>query len=328
MALLVALFLMAFGAVWPTNLDGLALLYPSWSWLFALTNQFAWCLLPAFFFLFPDGRFAPRWMRWWWIVLVAPSVFSAFVPPLRHNTPALLLGFVSFLVSALFAQTYRYRRRASPLQRQQIKWIVFGYGVTLSANLAFLPLPALGQSGTAGVLYDLAGYALGNILFLPIPVCVGIALLRYRLWDIDSIINKTLVYGLLTALLAALYAGLIIGLEHLLGLFGGTAAQNPVALVLSTLAIAALSLPLRRRIQAIIDRRFYRKKYDAEKTLAAFSASLRSEVNLEQVQQQLLAVVQETMQPAHISLWLRPPDHAPRRRMDETVLNRSEGKRS
>src|SRR5262249_20113484 len=114
-----------------------------------------------------------------------------------------------------------------------------------------------------------------------------------------------------TTLLGALYTGLIIGLEHLLGLFGGTAAQNPLALVLSTLAIAALSLPLRRSIQAIIDRRFYRQKYDAEKTLAAFRTTLRNEVDLEQVQQQLLAVVSETMQPEHVSLWLCQPVRQP-----------------
>ena len=111
--------------------------------------------------------------------------------------------------------------------------------------------------------------------------------------DIDTIINKALVYGLLTALLAGLYVGLIIGLEHLIGLFGGMAAQNPVALVLSTLAIAALFQPLRRGIQNLIDRRFYQRKYDAEKTLAVFSAALRNEVDLEQVRAQLLAAVNE-----------------------------------
>jgi len=144
---------------------------------------------------------------------------------------------------------------------------------------------------------------------IAIPLSFAIALLRYRLWDIDILINKALVYGLLTGLLGALYAGLIIGLTSLADVMsGGKASEQPVALVIATLAIAALFLPVRRRIQSIIDRRFYRRKYDAEKTLAAFSASLRNQVDLERIQEQLLAVVQETMQPEHVSLWLRVPE--------------------
>jgi hypothetical protein len=134
-----------------------------------------------------------------------------------------------------------------------------------------------------------------------LPLSLGIAILRSRLWDIDVIINKTLVYGGLSVLLGALYAGLIIGLESLAGLFGGQAASNPLVLVISTLVIAALFLPVRGRIQNVIDRRFYRRKYDAEKTLASFSATLQSEVDLQDLHAHLLAVVQETMQPAHVS---------------------------
>jgi hypothetical protein len=143
---------------------------------------------------------------------------------------------------------------------------------------------------------------------LPYPLVLPIAILRYRLWDIDALINKTLVYGLLTALLGAFYAGLIIGLESLASGITGKESEQPLALVISTLAIAALFQPMRRRLQAIIDRRFYRRKYDAEKTLAAFSATLRQEVDLEQLSAQLLTVVNETMQPSHISLWLRAPE--------------------
>jgi hypothetical protein len=147
------------------------------------------------------------------------------------------------------------------------------------------------------------------LALLPVPLSIGIAVLRYRLWDIDTLINKALVYGLLTALLGALYAGLIIGLTALAGVItGGAATNQPVVLVIATLAIAALFQPARHRLQSLIDRRFYRRKYDAEKTLAAFSATLRNEVDLEQLRAQIIAVVRETMQPAHVSLWLRTPE--------------------
>ena len=166
----------------------------------------------------------------------------------------------------------------------------------------------------------LLGYSLINsnmlgLLVLPYPLALAVAILRYRLWDIDTLINKALVYGLLTGILAALYAGLIVGLESLAdAITGGHASEQPVALVISTLVIWALFQPLRKRLQATIDRRFYRKKYDATRTLTAFSAVLRSEVNLEQVREQLIAVVQETMQPTHVSLWLRQPGQPDRER--------------
>jgi hypothetical protein len=148
------------------------------------------------------------------------------------------------------------------------------------------------------------------VVSLIMPVSITIAILRYRLWDIDGLINRALVYGSLTGLLGMLYFGLLIGLEGLAGLVTKQASQ-PVVLVVSTLAIAALVQPLRSRLQNIIDRRFYRRKYDAEKTLAAFSAALQREVDLDQVRQRLLSVVDETMRPAGVSLWLRQPEGHP-----------------
>ncbi len=272
--------------------------------------------LPAlgiFLLIFPTGRFTPRW-TWvvsvWWTAhilsfnLPAPYNFNYWPPVLGAADLLLLFG------SALAVQVYRYRRVYTPTARQQTKWLVFGFAAGALLFLFFsgaLPVvPGLNAPDSPAQLLDSVS---GALLFLSIPVGVGIAILRYRLWDIDTIINKALVYGLLTALLAALYAGLVIGLESLAdALSGGEASEQPAALVISTLAIAALFLPLRRRLQALIDRRFYRRKYDAEKTLAAFSAALRSEVDLEQVRERLLAVVQETMQPSHISLWLRQPE--------------------
>ncbi len=270
--------------------------------------------LVIFLLLFPTGRFTPRWT--WVVGLLGaannvffnlPAPYSFFYWPSVLQASYLLLIFVSIIA----IQVYRYRRVYTPTERQQTKWLVSGFaaGVLLFAFFAFaLPIiPGLNAPDSPLQLLDSVGAAL---LYISIPVGVGIAILRYRLWDIDAIINKALVYGALTALLAGVYIGLILGFESLVGLFTSQAPQ-PVVLVVSTLAIAALVQPLRQRIQNFIDRRFYRRKYDAAKTLVAFSATLRQEVHLEQLRQHLLAVVQETMQPAHVSLWLRLPERHP-----------------
>ncbi len=317
MALLVSLFLILFQA--SVSLNGLissttnstAPLVQGAPLWFAFFYAFCQGLGFPVMALFPNGRFVPRWMLGPTIALVLLNALSEFIPSDAPILGAigfpLLLAFFACLAGALI---YRYVRGETLLERQQIKWLAFAIVADLVLNwigpvvLSLLFPQAFGTGSLGSVLYQLVW----PLTALFIPISIGIAILRYRLWDIDAIINKTLVYGLLTGILGALYAGLIIGLENLVGLFSGTAAQNPVVLVISTLTIAALFLPVRRRIQAIIDRRFYRRKYDAEKTLAAFSATLRSEVNLEQVREQLLSAVQETMQPAHVSLWLAQPE--------------------
>jgi hypothetical protein len=210
-------------------------------------------------------------------------------------------------VGAIVAQVYRYGGRSTPVERQQTKWVVLAMG--LFVLLLFTAAPVTAGAATPLWVVLVFGTAF-QLAILLIPLSIATSILRYRLWEIDALINKALVYGSLTGLLGALYAGLIIGLESLAGLFNSQGAQ-PVVLVISTLAIAVLVLPVRRRIQAIIDRRFYRKKYDAEQTLAAFSATLRQELDLEQISASLLAVVQETMQPEHVSLWLRQPAQQP-----------------
>jgi hypothetical protein len=167
------------------------------------------------------------------------------------------------------------------------------------------PVPAVPVTQSARFALWLVWRDLGFFIPIFIPFAFGVAILRYRLWDIDIIINRTLVYGTLTATLASVYFLLIIALQFLVRSLTGLVSQSPIVIVASILAIAALFQPLRRRIQAIIDRRFYRHKYDAAKTFEAFSATLRNEVDLSQLREQLITVVEETMQPAYISLWLR-----------------------
>src|SRR5207302_9625486 len=153
--------------------------------------------------------------------------------------------------------------------------------------------------------YQLANGTFTTVAFLFVPLSVGIAILRYRLWDIDVLIRRTLVYSTLTVILALLYVALVFVFGSLLRAFLGQ-QQNPLVIVASTLVVAALFQPLRHGVQRVIDRRFYRRTYDAAQTLAAFSATLRNEVNLDQLREELVVAVQETMQPSHVSLWLRP----------------------
>ncbi len=268
-------------------------------------------LLPLNLVLFPSGRFAPRWMRWPVIAFLVIQVPYTFIQPLASLTiSALSVGFVvSIGMNAILvvAQWYRYRRVSSPLERQQTKWVVFGFALFVTAEFLGTVLYLLFPAASApGSLYLPAFSATAGILILSIPFSFGFAMLRSRLWEIDVIINRALIYGAFTLSLALIYVGLIIGLQALLR--GFISQNNSVAIVLSTLAIVALFQPLRRSIQRTIDRRFYRSKYDAAKTLTAFSATLRNEVDMEQLSEQLLAVVQETMQPAHLSLWIAQSD--------------------
>ena len=215
--------------------------------------------------------------------------------------------FVGYVLSVTGALVYRYRRVFSPAQRQQTKWVVFGTTLGVAGTFpSQLPLD-LGLVGgdTPFVLLVLnTGFTLS---FLLVPLSISVAVLRSHLFDIDVLINRTLVYGSLTAMLVALYVGGIVLLQRIFVALTGE--NSTLAVVASTLVIAALFNPLRRRIQSFIDRRFYRRKYDAAKTLEAFSAKLREETDLEALNNELVGVVRETMQPAHVSLWLRPdPD--------------------
>ena len=266
--------------------------------------------------LFPHRRLlSPRWRPVAWLaagLTVVAVVFFALAPwdlldpgvPARNPfgieglrdlgvavaTPVFVIGIPTVLLS-LTSLVLRFRRSRGE-ERQQLKWFV--YAGVLSVGAVLLP------SAASSFL---------QLLVLPLlPVAAGIAILRYRLYDIDIVINRTLVYGALTASLAAVYFGGVTATQAIFRALTGQEEQPQIAIVISTLVIAALFMPLRRRIHGFIDRRSYRSKYDARKTLEAFSAKLRDETDLDALNAALVGVVRETMQPAHVSLWLRSSD--------------------
>jgi hypothetical protein len=322
LAWLASFSLVALGGAFPSIPGALVAVHPVWSLPVALIGEdvLGFPSFIIFFFLFPTGRFEPRWTCWvafGFAVLFVPLAFS---PGASSNTSIWLnLLFVSLTVlvfgSVVYAQVYRYRRVSTPLERQQTKWIVYGTSVALLGFLlvgyllyAFVRIFFSEQS--LGLLPSAILVTSIYLLLLLIPISIAFGILRYRLWDIDVLINRTLVYGSLTVILALVYFIGVFALQALLSVFTGhlsSNAQSPIVIVASTLCIAALFQPLRRRLQTLIDRRFYRYKYDVARTLAEFSQTLSNEVDLNKLKADLLAVVQETMQPSHVSLWLRDP---------------------
>jgi hypothetical protein len=293
----------------------------------AWTQAWYWYLLIALAFvylplLFPDGRLLSRR---WLPVAILPGIGTLGMVVLGALTETLHdsyagytienpigiegLGYVEGLpvfgvLSALFgvgaigavgSVVVRFRRSWG-VERQQMKWFVFAVALLLTFPLE-------------GYLPDFVDNVLFGLTLIALPTAIGIAVLRYRLYDIDLVINRTLVYGPLTAMLILVYISGVVFLQYAFRVLTGQGSQ--IAIVASTLAIAALFNPLRRRVQAFVDRRFYRRKYDAAKTLEAFSAKLRDETDLDALNAELVGVVRETMQPAHVSLWLRP-DKQPR----------------
>jgi hypothetical protein len=310
MAILTSLFLVTFGtvAVDTTDADALVTSQPAW-WLPVQGVQIVGevCVV-LFFLLFPNGRFVPHWTRWLAVAFIAFVVSRDQFPGFYSGSPALEMVsywvFIGYVVSLLWSQIYRYRRSSSEAQRRQTKWVVFGTTLAIVGTFpSRVPLDfSLVDGDTPFVLLVLkVGFALS---FLLLPLSMGVAVLRSHLFDIDVVINRTLVYGSLTATLVALYFVGIVVLQRLFVALTGE--KSTLAVVASTLVIAALFTPLRRRIQSFIDRRFYRRKYDARKTLEAFSAQLRDETDLNALSDDLVGVVRETMQPAHVSLWLHP----------------------
>jgi len=283
------------------------------------------------FLLFPNGRLpSRRWRPLAWLsgaVIISVSLGTALDPGPLQNLgglqnpfgilrPWMIPAFWSVLsllplcmLASVLSLVLRYRRSRGE-ERQQIKWITFAasvvgllYLIAMITSFIF-PSGAWFQAGSP-LWLDLIAYT-ALLSFTLVPVAVGLAVLRYRLYDIDLVINRALVYGTLTVSLVSLYVGGVAGLQRVFALLSG--GGNQLAVVASTLVIAALFTPLRRRVQSFIDRRFYRKKYDARKTLETFGARLREETDLDRLGEELLSAVRETVEPEHVSLWLRRPE--------------------
>ena len=335
-ALATALFLVAFGVGNQTITPTLTALsvYPFGKFAFQFGGFAAWVTLPLFFYLFPNGRFVPAWTRITaliWFVLCIPWNFmvdTPFYPPAWPPVlflPTILPMFGTFLGAPI----YRYLRVSNTVERQQTKWVTYSFvmvisleligviGLSLSgdfnATIAYLN-PAIGEPPTseifAAVFFSQGWF---RVIYPILPLALAFSILRYRLWDIDILIRRTLQYSVISGLLALTYFGLVVVLQ---GLFTAvTGQQSAVVVVLSTLAIAALFFPLRNRVQDFIDRRFYRKKYDAAKVIAEFAATCRDETDLDKLTARLVEVVEETMQPERVGLWLKPT--ADRRRQNK-----------
>ena len=298
----------------PGGLAETAAWFASWSWTLLVYVPTSFLLL-----LFPDGRLpSSRWRPVAWCAVLGLLGFVAgtalqpgplgdfpqIMNPYGVESPILgavaiagaILASASMVASAVSLIVRM--RRAGRVERQQIKWLAYGGALAVGSVFA---------SGVIATIWSAdVGIALISFVMLGVPIFTGVAIARYSLYDIDIVINRTLVYGALTAALVAVYFGGVATLQSLFRAFSGQEQQPQLAIVVSTLAIAALFNPLRRRIQSFIDRRFYRSKYDARKTLESFSAKLRDETDLQALNNELVSVVRETIEPSHVSLWLRP----------------------
>jgi hypothetical protein len=308
-ALLFAATLATYATSGPPIFDALGR-YPVLQTIANLTQAVGVFLSLAALLTFPDGRFVPRWTRWlalgWAIYCLAWGLFPGWglslIDPPHATFPAFLIYIMIGLYAGLAAQAVRYRQ-VEPWQRAQMKFVVLSvFGATSGYAVVYQFGRFLPSSGDYRTLYDL--FALPFLWFtaLPIPIAFTIAILRHKLFDMQVIIRRTLIYAPLTAALSGVYTGCVLLLE---GPFEPFAGDSDLAVAGSTLMVAALFRPIRSRIQSTVDRRFYRRKYDATRTLEAFSAQLRDEIDLETLTGALQTTVMETMQPEHVSLWLR-----------------------
>ncbi len=281
------------------SLEQLSLVVPALSGMLGFLGAIGWQISFVWLYVFPDGRFVPRWTAW---LLVAWAAVN-------------LLGFerVGFLIpsllvlSAIASPIYRYFWRADATSRQQVKWVVFGLIVTgLLLPFGMLPFVApdlFNKSTGEGLIWSIAVRTVTSVIGLITPLTIATAILRYRLWDIDVILRRTVTYAIVSAALAIVYFGANIIAQSVIGALGGQ--RNEVAIVASTLAVAALFSPVRRRVQNAIDRRFNRQRYDADKVVADFAEYAAKETDLSALQARIVGVVAETIQPKQVTVWVR-----------------------
>jgi hypothetical protein len=317
-----------------SDADNLAASYPGLLIPSVFLSLLGNSILLLFLYLFPNGRLYPRWAFVPFITtLLVFTVFSLeFIGLITAPSWVLQIDIMVFVVLLFLAggfQILRYRRDSTSLERQQTKWILLGiFLLMLGFPIWFL---FFGEGldiplGLPRLLASIGGWLSTMLAISALPVTMSIAIMRYRLWDIDLVIRRTLQYALLTGVLAFIYYGGVILLQT--GVRAVTGQGNsPIITVLTTLTIAALFAPLRRRVQDVIDRRFYRKKYDAAKVIAEFGATCRDETDLDKLTTSLIAVVQETMQPEHVSLWLKDSNAKPALSVVEGTPRRQDAKK-
>jgi hypothetical protein len=316
MALFVSFFLIAYGVIMSGPLESLEYLIFGKVGSISLYIQFFLLTTPLITLLlvFPSGKVVPAQFRW---IIYVSLLVLLFLPFLNFDeiyfmnttrSRIILLYLSAMCLLALAAQVYRYMKISTPTERQQTKMVLFGFALWFGFMLLSTPLYYFTiniQDSSVKQIWQNAESILWQLGLAMIPVSLTISIIRSHLWDIDVIIRRTLIYTLLTATLGIVYFGSILLLQGIFTSIG--IPRSPVVIVLSTLAIIALVAPLRHRIQDFIDRRFYRKRYNAEQILAAFSAELRDKVDLDQLSVRVLDVVQETVQPENVALWLAAP---------------------
>lgn len=314
MALFVAGMLALWGLTFPPTLAALAQSDARWFAPVAAARFAGAAAITLFFYLFPDGHVRPRGARALAVLWVGAQIPHYFQPGTRLDfqtwSPAALAvvsaGFLGVMVAL---QVTRYRRSSNALERRQAKWVVFGIVCALLGYAALLAVAALAPDAVAPGRVGFVALSLGEEAAVAlIPVCIGVAILRAHLYDIDLLLNRALVYGTLSILLTTVYFGVVVALQAVARRVSGVAQQDdPVVIVLSTLVIAAIFQPLRGRLQRTVDRRFFRTRYDSAHMLAEVARMIHTEVDLDALMTRLEEVVGRAFEPEHVSLWLWSP---------------------